>query len=389
MRFFNFHLMPYPSLPEDYDGPAWVTCPNELFDPEVGQKAYNRYLDELVYSDELGFDGVCVNEHHQNAYGLMPSPNLMAAILARQTKNVKIAVIGNALPLYNPPTRVAEEFAMIDNISGGRLIAGFVVGGGPEYYSFSINPAFAREKFAEAHDIIIKAWTEPGPQEYIGKHYKLRFLNTWPKPVQKPHPEVWIPGAGSVETMEFVAKHHYGYMGIPYFHIDVFDRTFGMFRDACEREGYEYDPIQAGWLTPIYVAETDAEAREQYEKHFWYFVRRLLPGINVSPPGYTSLRSIQGILKGIGTFAINLKTWDEVMEGQYVAIGSPSTVLEMLEANLERLGTGNLLGLFQLGTLPQELTMKGLSLFAKEVMPKLRERFPDGKRMLRASGGVA
>ena len=389
MRFFNFHLMPYPSLPEDYDGPAWVTVPNELFDPEVGQKAYNRYLDELIYSDELGFDGVCVNEHHQNAYGLMPSPNLMAAILARQTKNVKIAVVGNALPLYNPPTRVAEEFAMIDNISGGRLIAGFVVGGGPEYYSFSINPAFAREKFAEAHDIIIKAWTEPGPQEYIGKHYKLRFLNTWPRPVQKPHPEVWIPGAGSVETMEFVAKHHYGYMGIPYFHIDVFDRTFGMFRDACEREGYEYDPIQAGWLTPIYVAETDAEAREQYEKHFWYFVRRLLPGINVSPPGYTSLRSIRGMLKGIGTFAINLKTWDEVMEGQYVAIGSPSTVLEMLEANLERLGTGNLLGLFQLGTLPQELTMKSLSLFAKEVMPKLRERFPDGKRMLRASGGVA
>jgi alkanesulfonate monooxygenase SsuD/methylene tetrahydromethanopterin reductase-like flavin-dependent oxidoreductase (luciferase family) len=389
MRFFNFHLMPYPSLPEDYDGPAWVTVPNELFDPEVGQKAYNRYLDELVYSDELGFDGVCVNEHHQNAYGLMPSPNLMAAILARQTKNVKIAVIGNALPLYNPPTRVAEEFAMIDNISGGRLIAGFVVGGGPEYYSFSINPAFAREKFAEAHEIIIKAWTEPGPQEYIGKHYKLRFLNTWPRPVQKPHPEVWIPGAGSIETMEFVAKHHYGYMGIPYFHIDVFDRTFGMFRDACEREGYEYDPIQAGWLTPIYVAETDAEAREQYEKHFWYFVRRLLPGININPPGYTSLRSIQGILKGIGTFAINLKTWDEVMEGQYVAIGSPSTVLEMLEANLERLGTGNLLGLFQLGTLPQELTMKSLSLFAKEVMPKLRERFPDGKRMLRAGGGVA
>ena len=389
MRFFNFHLMPYPSLPDDYDGPAWVTCPNELFDPAVGHQVYNRYLDELVYSDELGFDGVCVNEHHQNAYGLMPSPNLMAAILARQTKNVKIAVVGNALPLYNPPTRVAEEYAMIDNISGGRLIAGFVVGGGPEYYSFSINPAFAREKFAEAHEIIIKAWTEPGPQEYIGKHYKLRFLNTWPKPLQKPHPEVWIPGAGSIETMEFVAKHRYGYMGIPYFHIDVFDRTFKMFRDACEREGYEYDPIQAGWLTPIYVAETDEEARRQYEEHFWYFTRRLLPGINVNPPGYTSLRSIQGIMKGIGTFAITLKTWEEVMDGHYAIIGSPSTVLEQLEADLERLGTGNLLGLFQLGTLPEDLTKRSLALFAKEVMPKLRERFPDGKRMLRSSEKVA
>ena len=206
MRCFAFHLMPYPALPDDYDGPAWVTCPNELFDPAVGQQVYNRYLDELIHADELGFDGVCINEHHQNAYGLMPSPNLMASILARQTKNVKIAVVGNALPLYDPPTRVAEEFAMIDNISGGRLIAGFVVGGGPEYYSFSINPAHARERFAEAHDIILKAWTEPGPTEYIGRHYKLRFLNTWPKPVQQPHPEIWIPGAGSVETVEFVAK---------------------------------------------------------------------------------------------------------------------------------------------------------------------------------------
>jgi alkanesulfonate monooxygenase SsuD/methylene tetrahydromethanopterin reductase-like flavin-dependent oxidoreductase (luciferase family) len=86
MRFFSFHLMPYPDLPADYDGPAWITCPNRLFDPAVGHQVYNRYLDELVYAEDLGFDGVCVNEHHQNAYGLMPSPNLMASVLARQTK---------------------------------------------------------------------------------------------------------------------------------------------------------------------------------------------------------------------------------------------------------------------------------------------------------------
>jgi alkanesulfonate monooxygenase SsuD/methylene tetrahydromethanopterin reductase-like flavin-dependent oxidoreductase (luciferase family) len=381
--------MPYPKLPPDYDGPAWVTCPNEFFDPKVGTEVYNRYLDELVYADELGFDGVCVNEHHQNAYGLMPSPNLMASILARQTKNVKIAIVGNALPLYDPPTRVAEEFAMIDNISGGRLIAGFVVGGGPEYYSFSINPAHARERFQEAHDIIIKAWTEPGPQEYIGKHYRLRFLNTWPKPVQKPHPEIWIPGVGSLETMEFVAKHHYAYMGIPYFHIDVFDRSFRLFREACEREGYTYDPKQAGWLAPIYVAETDEQARAEYEEHFWYFVKRLLPGINIQPPGYTSLRSMENILKGAGTFAIGLNTWDQVEEGVYAIVGSPETVYKKLEENLTRLGTGNLLGLFQLGTLPADLTKKNLELFAREVMPRLRERFPEGEPMLAAKEAVA
>jgi len=96
VRLFSFHLMPYPSLPDDYDGPAWITCPNAFFDPGLGTRIYNRYLDELVLADELGFDGVCVNEHHQNAYGLMPSPNLMASILARVTKRAKIAVVGKA-----------------------------------------------------------------------------------------------------------------------------------------------------------------------------------------------------------------------------------------------------------------------------------------------------
>ena len=103
----------------------------------------------------------------------MPSPNLIASILARQTSRIRIAVVGNALPLYDPPTRVAEEFAMIDVISGGRLIAGMVVGGGPEYYSFSVNPAHARERFQEAHDLITKAWTTPGPFEWVSKHYRI------------------------------------------------------------------------------------------------------------------------------------------------------------------------------------------------------------------------
>jgi alkanesulfonate monooxygenase SsuD/methylene tetrahydromethanopterin reductase-like flavin-dependent oxidoreductase (luciferase family) len=389
MRFFSFHLMPYPALPPDYDGPAWITCPNGLFDPEVGHQVYNRYLDELIYAEELGFDGVCVNEHHQNAYGLMPSPNLMASILARQTSRVKIAVVGNALPLYNPPTRVAEEFAMIDCISGGRLIAGFVVGGGPEYYSFSMNPAQARERFYECHDIVLKAWTADGPTEHIGKHYKLRYLNTWPKPVQKPHPEIWIPGVGSLETMEFVARHRYAYMGIPYFHVNVFERTFRMFRQACEKEGYQADPMQMGWLEPIYVAESDEQARREYEEHFFYFVKRLLPGINVSPPGYTTLRSYESMLKGFNTFAINLETWDQVVEGQYAIVGSPDTVYERLVENLHRLGTGNLLGLFQLGTLPAEPTRRSLELFAREVMPRLRKEFPEGDKVLREQAAVA
>src|SRR3954469_10489472 len=389
LRFFSFHLMPYSNLPADYDGPAWVTVPNQFYDPRLGHELYNRYLDELIYAEEVGFDGVCVNEHHQNAYGNMPSPNLIASILARQTKRVRIAVVGNALPLYDPPTRVAEEFAMIDCISGGGLIGGLAVGGPPEYYSFSINPAHARERFAEAHDLIMRAWTEPGPFEFIGKHYRIRYVNTWPRPMQQPHPEVWIPGAGSLETMEFVAKHRYAYMGIPYFHIDVFERQFRMFREACEREGYEADPMQSGWLEPISIAETHEEARREYEDHFWFYVRQLLPGINPAIPGYTSVRSMEHMFKGMGTFAVSLKSWEDVTSGVYAVVGSPDTVFEKLCENLRRLGTGNLLGLFQLGTLPAHLTKKNLELFASEVMPRLKKEFPEGAKVLDASRAVA
>src|SRR2546425_11361530 len=146
VKFFFFHLMSWPYLSDDFEqqyDSAWVWCPNSLFDPERGSQLYQEYIDTLALAEELGFDGVCVNEHHQNAYGLMPSPNLIAAALTQRTQRVQIAVIGNALPLYNPPLRVAEEFAMLDVLSNGRLIAGMVIGGGPEYYSYGVHPTHA------------------------------------------------------------------------------------------------------------------------------------------------------------------------------------------------------------------------------------------------------
>lgn len=370
--------MPWDRLPDDFEqkwDSAWTWLPNSIYEPQHGGELYNRYLDELIYAEELGFDGVCVNEHHQNAYGTMPSPNLMAAILARQTKRVKIAVVGNALPFYNPPTRVAEEYAMIDCISGGRLIAGLVVGGGPEYYSFTINPTFARSMYHEAFDLVLRCWTEPGPFEHYGKHWKLKYVNPWPRPIQQPHPPIWIPGAGSKETIDFVAKRRYSYMGIPYFHIDFFKRNFDSFREACEKYGYQADPSQLGWLLPTYVAETDEQAWAEYEEHLWYFQRKLLKGLVVLPPGYTSARSIAGINKALSKFLINVKTRKEIEDGVYAVVGSPETVRDKLIHYAKYLGVGNLLSLFQLATLPTDLTRKNMRLFAQQVMPALRKEF--------------
>src|ERR671935_2427135 len=381
MRIYTFHLMPWPYLPEDFGAThdtAWVVCENSLYDPVRGHEVYNRYLDELELADTLGFDGVCVNEHHQNAYGLMPSPNLIAAALTQRTSRVKIAIVGNALPLYDPPTRVAEEIAMLDLMSGGRIIAGQVIGGGPEYYSFSINPAEARTRFAEAHEIIMRAWTQPGPFEFYGEHYKLRYVNTWPRPLQKPHPPIWIPGVGSLETMEFVAKHRYAYMGIPYFHIDFFKKTYALFKKACEKEGYEAHPEQMGLLMPIYVGETDEQARREYERHFWYFKRKLIPGILLSPPGYTSVQSALRISKGIeSSFISGVETWDDVQRGTFAVCGSAETVYEKLAGHLTDLGSGNLLTLPQMGNMPPEKARANMERFAEQVMPRLAAEFPD------------
>ncbi len=378
MRAFTFHLMPWPHLPDDFEekyDSAWVWFSNSFYDPAAGHELYNRYLDELELAEPLGFDGVCVNEHHQNAYGLMPSPNLFAATLARRTKNIKIAVVGNALPLYNPPTRVAEEYAILDVISGGRLIAGMVVGGGPEYYSFSINPTHAREKFREALDLILAAWTRDGPFEWNGKHYKIRYVNPWPKPIQQPHPPIWIPGIGSIETMELVAERGYSYMGIPYFHINVFQRNYDMFRETAEKLGKTVDPMQLGWLVPIYVSDTDESARREYEQHLWYFAHKLLKGITITPPGYTSARSYTRILEAGPTFMRYQETWDQIEEGGYAIVGSAETVRDKLIDHMGKLGAGNLLGLFQLGSLPHDLTVKSMTLFAEKVLPALRAHF--------------
>src|SRR5262249_34386153 len=136
MKFYMIHLMPFADLDLTYDkhhNSAWVTLPNSYYDPQKGAKLYNRYIDELVLADELGFDGVCCNEHHQNAYGLMPIPGVIAGALVRETKRCHVAVLGRALPLLTYPLSVAEEYAMLDNISNGRLIAGFVRGIGAEY----------------------------------------------------------------------------------------------------------------------------------------------------------------------------------------------------------------------------------------------------------------
>ena len=380
MKVFLFHLMPYAYLDLDYDKKyrsAWVVLPNSYFDPKKGHELYNRYLDELEYGEELGFDGLCVNEHHQNAYGIMPSPIVTASALARRTERVKLAIVGSAFGIREHPLTLAEEHAMIDCISGGRLISGMVRGIGCEYYSMGANPAFSHDRFHEAHDLVIRAWTEEGPFAFEGEHYHFEYVNLWPRPYQQPHPPIWCPSQGSTETIEWASHPDRRYVYLQtYSPFTSVARYLNMYRDVAERKhGYTAASTQIGWAAPTYVAETDEQAIEEARPHIETFFSKFLnmPMEMHFPPGYLSHSSLKGVLKhkrqlrgGQGP------TIEQLIEVGTFLCGSPETVLKRIAEAHRMTGFQNFVAMMQFATLPADLTRKNIDLFAETVMPGVR-----------------
>lgn len=376
LQFHYFHLMPWPHLPPDYDekyDSAWVTLPNSIYDPAIGHQLYNRYFDEIERADKLGWDSVIVNEHHQNAYGTMPSPNIMAAVLTQRIKRAKIGIVGNALPLHDDPLRVAEEIAMLDVISGGRIISGFVRGTGMEYFSYNINPTLSRERFNEAHDLIIQAWTRPGPFMFEGEHYNYPYVNIWPRPIQQP-PPIWLPGTASMETIDFAAKHKYPYMTV-FMTMEQRKMAYDMYRRTAEEKyGYEAAPEQLAFCTPVVVAETDEIAYKEAEKYLmWLFNKALKvkPEFNF-PPGYVSERSFLGILKSGVWRRETRPSLKELMDTGVVIVGGVDTVIEKLAYYTDELKAGMLVSGGHVGEIPDYLVLKSQEMMAKEVMPHFR-----------------
>ncbi len=382
MKVSWFHLMPYRFLPKDFEDKyrsVWVDVPSHLFEADKAHQLYNEYLDELEFADEVGFDGICVNEHHNNAYGIMPSPNITAATLTRRTSNAAIIVLGNSLALYNPPLRVAEEFAMLDCISGGRLVAGFPVGTSMDTnFAYGVNPAILREKYYEAHDLVMKAWTEPDVFTFNGKYNQVRYANIWPRPLQKPHPPVWIPGGGSVETWEWTSRMNYVYCYLSYSGYKRGIQVMDGYWKEMERLGTDDNPYRAGFLQLVCVAETDEKAKELYAEHVEYFYKKCLHVYEgfADAPGYRTIRTLKaGAVAQLGAAANQKRqamTWDDFVEQGYVIAGSPKTVIENLRNAVNGLRVGHLMVLLQIGSMPKDLTMKNTELFATEVMPEVK-----------------
>ena len=378
MKSHFFHLMPYRFLPEDFEAryrSVWVDVPHSLFDPDKTSGLYHEYLDELEYADQAGFDGVCVNEHHSNAYGLMPSPNLMLAALARRTRRAALIVLGNSLALYNPPIRVAEEMAMLDVMSGGRFVAGFPVGSSMDTnFAYGQTPATLREKYREAHDLVMRAWTTPEPFTFNGKYTQLRYVNVWPRPLQKPHPPVWIPGTGSVETWEWVARHDYSYSFLSYFGFKPARHSMQGYWETVERVGKDRNPYRAGYLQLVAISDSDARAEAEYAEAAEYFYHRCLhvPDHFFAAPGYMTPKSMQAAKTPFSFETLKKLSWKDFVDEGYIVAGSPATVRDRLRAVVEELHVGHVMLLLQFGNLSKDQTLRNTELYAREVMPSLR-----------------
>ena len=389
MKFTWFNLMPWPDLPDHFreeHRSVWVDIPNKLFDPKKGHFVYHQYMDQLEYADSLGYDAIGVNEHHQNGYGLMPSPNLIAAALARRTSRAAIAVIGNSLALYNPPIRVAEEFAMLDVISGGRLLAGFPVGTSMDTnYCYGQIPGLTRDKYAEAHELIMRAWHEDEPFAFDGKYTQLRYVNLWPKPIQKPHPPIYIPGGGSIETWDFCLDHDYNYSYLSFNGYLRAKKLLDGYWNRVAARGKDESPYRAAFAQTICVADTDQQAEDMYAEHVSYFYNRCLHvyGGFADAPGYRTIKTIKAdvlsaLSEDMQNQFLNL-TWKELVDEGYIIAGSPATVRERMEDLIKSLRVGNIFCLMHIGNMPDWKTRYSSQLFAEQVMPQLRDMWPEWK----------
>jgi alkanesulfonate monooxygenase SsuD/methylene tetrahydromethanopterin reductase-like flavin-dependent oxidoreductase (luciferase family) len=409
-KFYAWHFMAYPYLPDDFDekyDTGWVTVPNKLWDSERSADLYQEYIDQLAYAEDLGFDGYVLNEHHQNVYGLMPSPNIIAAALTQRTTKGQIVVLGNLISLHANPIRIAEEYAMIDMMSRGRLIAGFAVGGGPEAFNASQSSAVSRRRYWEAIDLCVRAWKDDGPFEHEGPEYPLRYVNIWPKTRQKPHPPVWIPGSLSIETMEETAKRGFDYFLSSRVHGAATKAAAVRFADVIKRHGDTFHPFRMGVLLSVYVSETDESARQEASEGVFYFLRNCLKGhlrrvgrTQTFGPGVPSqsVKSWEQFLQTSDPSADRLgdaKSWEELDAGGSIICGSPATVRKRLWELIELAGVGNFLIQFHFGNMKAEHARKSMRLFATEVLPHLRSHsselfqrdYPQLEQMA-ATGGV-
>lgn len=361
MKFCFFNPIPWPALSKRPD--RWP-FPSDEFDPKRCERLYSECIDQLVFAEECGFDWIGVGEDHMTAYGVVPNPLLILSVVAQRTKKVRLAVLGAPLPLLNP-IRVAEELAMVDVLSGGRVVAGFIRGVPQNYAAYHVPPAESRGRFAEADALIRKAWTEPDIFAWKGEFYDFPTVSLWPRPVQQPHPTV-LYSANSETSAVFAAERQALIGAIHLYSRDAMDavgRSAEAYRARAAELGNTPAPehLLVGFSTCI--AETDAQAQDTLGPALDYQYNVLSGTYNAEKrriaaqePGY-----------GFSPVEEHPPTLEERIERGMVLCGSPMTVIDQIHAARERVGLGVISMHMQVGNMPNDAVLNSMRWFNKGV----------------------
>jgi alkanesulfonate monooxygenase SsuD/methylene tetrahydromethanopterin reductase-like flavin-dependent oxidoreductase (luciferase family) len=393
MKVFVFDLLAYGEQLEHLKvgNELPYPLPGKHFNPEVAARTYAEHLEAWEELDRLGYDGVGFNEHHCSPYGLMNSPNLLAAAAAQRTKNLKLLIYGNLLPLHEP-LRLAEELAMLDCMSNGRLISGFARGIPREYQVHNVPLAQSRARFEEAFDIITRAWTEE-IFSYDGVFWSYKDVALWPRPVQRPRPPIWMPIVGSKESIEFAARHDLPITPGLGRSQGLRDDIIRYYARCLAQSGHRITPDHLSLGISAYVADSKARAVREMGPHHLYFNPTLFSHGNFTEtdrqretgyasPGSTDYVSPENLRAA--QFARDdfrgLTMADVERQAEHMPWGTSDEVARRIIDAADSAGANTVQVSLNRGVLPHEMFMEQIRRFAAEVLPALQshrvERVP-------------
>ena len=355
-----------------YLGPAprgmWPVATSPTYSIEVAERSFETSLEQFELADQLGFDWVTLAEHHFAPMSLTPNPMVMAGALTQRVKRARIALLGANIPILNP-LRVAEEFAMLDALTGGRVVAGMLRGTSNEYVTYATNPSESRERFEEALQLIVAAWTEPQPFGWQGRYFEYRAISIWPKPVQQPHPPIYMSGS-SPESGEFAARERLS-LGFAFTTLPLASAAARYYRAQAAQYGWQPAPEDVLYRLAVHVADSDEQAIDDLRA----------AGATERRGGLsTANRALDDAAAQLGYYGRDTETqrgrlrvpeFNERIELGQLLVGSPQTVVRQIQRIHTELGAGILDLIFQ--PVGRDKTRQSIELFGTRVLPCIRE----------------
>lgn len=343
--------------------------------PDNPRSASQHILDireQAILADELGYHSAWIGEHHFDSLGVNSRPGTLLATIAPVTKRVRLAPAVSVLPLHHP-LHVAEEWATLDLLSGGRV--DFACGRGydrREYAPFKADFMASAELFEESMDVILKAWNSDGPWSHEGRFFSIPEMEITPKPVQKPIP--FYVASFSETSAEMAAKKGLNIIFAPFAAGMMFggiDKAIDFYRDRCAAHGTAPGHAMCSYF--IHIAENDEEEDYGRECQMAYFKHCVLPAFikdgKDAPPTMQYFLKIVDILE-------NMKKED--LTDKSILLGSPQKIVDTLK-RVEAAGIAEVILYFNVGNKPHELVKEQMAKFMEEIAPRFEGAHNDAR----------